>query len=536
VSFDSLKAPTEDGDWLAHPDPSDWRTLLYLNVKNFNESQSQIGGRRWAEWRAIVRSEIKITGKVDGPVRIPALVVTGHQPDFIHPGVWIKNFAASGFAASIGGRALHVVTDNDLLKRTTVAVPAGTLQAPLVAHLPFDEWGGEEPFEERLVRNEETFRSFPDRVEPYLNALSFETLFPKYWRFATACNSRLLARRVVQPKTRLEEEWGVAGDETILSQFAHGWKRGFFLLAADVMLRAGEYADIYNDELVAFRRTRRIRGTHHPAPALEDGEHGVEVPFWAWKPGGRRLRPYIHRDGARLILSAGYEAVVDVVLPERNPVDALCEKLIDTYPSWRIRPRALMTTAFLRLGLADFFIHGLGGAKYDVWNDAVIRRFWNIEPPHYGMITATLRLPLGDWSVDPSEKVRELQRRRRELEWNPERFIDDDLLEREPICDWVEEKAALQESAPPTSKERKARYRRFRQLNERLREFVSAPIQQTAVDLEKANAKVDAYSLMGSREFFFGFHPVQSLKSLLLPWLDWSQPKTARRPNAGASV
>jgi hypothetical protein len=528
VTFDRLEAPAEDGDWLAHPDPGVWRDLLHRNVENFNSSNANVGGRRWAEWRALVHSEIEESATGSRTIQNAALIVSGHQPELFHPGVWIKNFAAIGFAESIGSRALHVVTDNDLLKRTTVAVPGGTLDSPLAAQLPFDQWTGEEPFEERRVQDEALFESFADRAAPYLANLPFETLLPTFWQYATECGSPLLKTRFSQPRSRLESEWGGVGDETTLSSFCDPSKRGYFLLAADVMLRAAEYRDVYNDELHAFRRKQKIRSTHHPAPELESKDGGVEVPFWAWKPGGQRQRPFVAQSNGKFRLSAGGETIVEITLPSTRAVDALAESLANL-TEWKIRSRALMTTTFLRLGVADLFIHGLGGAKYDEWNDTVMRRFWNIEPPTYVMITATLRLPLGDWSIDSASAIRDLERRRRDLEWNPERYIDDALLERSPICDWVEEKAGLQETEPTTKKERRARFRRFRELNQNLREFVSTPIRETTEAIRRAEDDAAARSLMGSREFFFGFHPAQSLRSLLLPWLDWSQPPRARR-------
>ena len=526
MTFHRLTAPAEDGDWLAHPDPGAWRDLLYRNVENFNSSNANVGGRKWADWRSLVRSEIEDFDQgtaADGP-----LVVSGHQPELFHPGVWIKNFAAMGFARSVDGRALHIVTDNDLLKRTTVAVPGGTLESPLVAQLPFDQWTGEEPFEDRRVQDESVFESFADRAAPYLQNLPFDTLLPTYWRYAKECGSPLLKTRFSQPRNRLEFEWGVGGDETTLSRFCQPSKRGFFLLAADVMLRAAEYREVYNDELHAYRRKQKIRSTHHPAPDLETVGEGVEVPFWAWKPGGQRQRPIVELNGGRFRLSTAGETILDIALPSTGDVDALAESLANL-SEWKIRFRALMTTTFLRLGLADLFIHGLGGAKYDEWNDAVMRRFWSIEPPAYAMITATLRLPLGDWNIDSAAAIRGLERRRRDLHWNPERYIDDALLERAPICDWVEEKVRLQQSEPATKKERRARARRFREVNESLREFVSASIRETTEAIARAESDAAARSLMGSREFFFGFHPTNSLRSLLLPWLDWSQPPQSRR-------
>ncbi len=58
----------------------------------------------------------------------------------------------------------------------------------------------------------------------------------------------------------------------------------------------------------------------------------------------------------------------------------------------RIRPRALVTTALCRILLTDLFVHGIGGAIYDVLGDAVFGEFFGMAMPRYAVLTATLRL------------------------------------------------------------------------------------------------------------------------------------------------
>ena len=42
----------------------------------------------------------------------------------------------------------------------------------------------------------------------------------------------------------------------------------------------------------------------------------------------------------------------------------------------KVRSRALTTTLFARLLLADLFLHGIGGGKYDELTDELMRRFF----------------------------------------------------------------------------------------------------------------------------------------------------------------
>ena len=59
----------------------------------------------------------------------------------------------------------------------------------------------------------------------------------------------------------------------------------------------------------------------------------------------------------------------------------------------KIRGRALVTTLFARMFLADLFIHGIGGAKYDQLTDQMIGRFLGCDAPEFMILTATMRLP-----------------------------------------------------------------------------------------------------------------------------------------------
>jgi hypothetical protein len=61
--------------------------------------------------------------------------------------------------------------------------------------------------------------------------------------------------------------------------------------------------------------------------------------------------------------------------------------------SHRLSPRALTLTMFLRLFIADQFVHGIGGARYDQVLDKLISMHFGIEPPEFAVATATMLLP-----------------------------------------------------------------------------------------------------------------------------------------------
>jgi hypothetical protein len=59
----------------------------------------------------------------------------------------------------------------------------------------------------------------------------------------------------------------------------------------------------------------------------------------------------------------------------------------------RLSPRALTLTMFVRLLLADQFVHGIGGGRYDQVTDQIIATHFKIDPPAFSVTTATLYFP-----------------------------------------------------------------------------------------------------------------------------------------------
>src|SRR3569623_481843 len=64
------------------------------------------------------------------------LLITGHQPELFHPGVWVKNFANHHLAPQVGCASLNLIVDNDTAKSSVLIVPKhGRLTS-----VPFDHW------------------------------------------------------------------------------------------------------------------------------------------------------------------------------------------------------------------------------------------------------------------------------------------------------------------------------------------------------------------------------------------------------------
>ena len=87
-------APADDGGVLLDPPLDRVPELLDKNRRILDQSQVVLAGTALRDLRAQ-------RFRPDSHSGAPA-VVTGHQPEFFHPGVWIKNFVQHGIARRHG--------------------------------------------------------------------------------------------------------------------------------------------------------------------------------------------------------------------------------------------------------------------------------------------------------------------------------------------------------------------------------------------------------------------------------------------------
>jgi hypothetical protein len=160
------------------------------------------------------------------------------------------------------------------------------------------------------------------------------------------------------------------------------------------MSRPREFAQTYNAALADYRIQAGIRSTMRPMPDLFVSDESIESPFWLDDLSkGSRSRPSVFRarDGWLLELLSGEEFYCDSTTDALETAAALRDFLTRT--NHRLSPRALTLTIFLRLLVADQFVHGIGGARYDQVADRIIASHFNLAPPSFSVTTATMFYP-----------------------------------------------------------------------------------------------------------------------------------------------
>jgi hypothetical protein len=288
-------------------------------------------------------------------------------------------------------------------------------------------------------------------------------------------------------------------------------------LLADMLLNADRFAASYNRALLDYRRMNQVRSPQRPIPDLLQTEDRTEVPVWVFREGEPRRRLFVKSSGGRLYLLGEEQEIGRLDAAEKDLCEAVAE-FATQGPKWRLRPRALALTIWARLLLADLFIHGIGGAKYDRISDAIIRDYYRVTPPTFVCASATLHLGLPIENGTDRE-LGELRRLTRDLRFNLPRLESGGdggwgrlVAEREQA---VRESTELRDKTPGDRQARRRTFERIRQHNQALLEAQDDLRIDVQRRLVEAKAGLRRSSLARSREYFFALYDRRRLEQLL---------------------
>lgn len=510
------RAPKEDGAALIDPPLLGAAGVLQGNRALLQSYCADLLGRPLPVLAGQARRELVIFARAftgayrDLPVADDSapMLLAGHQPELFHAGVWFKSFVLSSLAKRLGSQAVNLLIDNDTLRTAAVRVPAGSVDDPRFEQVPFDAPSGEVPFEEREILDAACFDSFDARCATALAPLIKNPLLTKLWPLAknAARRSKNIGQVLAEARHRLEGELGLATLEVPLSLVCES--DSFRWFTAALLTDLPRLREVYNSSLAEFRRANKLRSRSHPVPDLAEESGYLEAPFWLWSCDHRhRRRMFVFRHTDRLEVTDRGRIQFELPLSGQQAVETLCAQ---SAAGVRVRPRALVTTMYARLLLADLFVHGIGGGKYDQLTDAIMARYFDISPPAFFTATATVRLPI----ERPTASVGDLMglaKKERELRYHPERFLADQAGE---VMRLIAEKEHWLTGDTP-AEEARARHQGIERINLELQPFLEAERQNLTKESRETASRLRAATLLGSREFAYCLFPKEFLVPLL---------------------
>lgn len=531
-----IRAPREDRTTVAIPLLANAIDVARRNAEELAAAKLSFCGkslpelRRWARQEAHRAAREYTSAWCDLPSEddIGDLwFVGGHQPALFHTGVWAKNFAVAEFARRTGGCSLNLVVDNDLCGSTAIRVPTGTREQPSVELVPFDLPRTQQPWEEVTIQDRALFESFPERVQQMTSLWSSQPLIREFWgkvlRFSET--SPRISDCFTAARNQMEREWGFTNLELPLSRLCE--LEPFLWFAAHLLSCAPRFQEVHNGALADYRSAYGIRSRNHPVAELRREGAACEVPFWVWQKGeARRRRVFVTRTASELSLSDGRETFLSFAYSSDCDLAAVVQGLRQLPERGvRFRTRALSTTLFARLCLADLFVHGIGGAKYDEMTDRIVNGFYNLPAPAFLTLTATLHLPISPWSVGRGDELR-LLGQLRELDYHSEKYLMPNDADAAPLV--IEKQRLITEQQRVTAARRAgetmpgaskangfARYQRLRELDRLLAERTRPQRERILQELAETQRKLAANGVLQDREYSFGLFPAEKLRSYL---------------------
>jgi hypothetical protein len=377
------KAPGEDGQTLLWPDSASLIAQTRDNMALLNAaSHVQIQNLPLPEIRQHMRQLIGHTD-VDRPI-----VATGHQTELQHAGVWAKHAAINALAGAMDGDAYLFAVDSDAPKHLQIHWPGGGGPITDDPQLMAAHWSGRlhQPTPKWLATLRHDFSvaqqgwDFQSAIEPFFDAMQ-----------RLGLEETPLSSALVNATHALDWSLGLRHHAMLTSPMYAS--DGFLALAHHLCADAGEFAAAYNAALGDYRSENGISNPGRPMPDLKITLDTCEVPLWLddLESGSRQRAMVVAKNGRWMLQCQGDSFLFDPAADGLQAAAQLARWL--TSKNMRLAPRALALTLFLRLLVADQFIHGIGGGRYDQVLDALIAHYFKIEPPRFSVATATLFFP-----------------------------------------------------------------------------------------------------------------------------------------------
>lgn len=516
--FQAYHAPRGHCDYLAQPALDDAGRMIRENISLGKTFPNELVSMRAPAREQLIRDARRYTSAYrdvefasSTPPAAQSIVMAGHQPTLFHPGVWFKNFALDRVGELSDAIAINLVVDSDVAGASSVRVPQ------LDAHsgdfgftaVPYDRRGGGVPYEQALIEDRELFDSFGRNVAQAVSGIVDNPTVTTLWRSAREAINRCgyAGCALAQARHRQEADLGLNTLEIPQSVVCRG--EAFATFVMHILRDLPRFHQCYNASAEYYRQAHGIRSSAHPVPNLGRDGDWYEAPLWVYgnqSPKRRGVWVRLSASGTVMEISDRDTRIRKIESANLQSADEAFLALAS--PEFKVRSRALVTTMYARMVLSDLFLHGIGGGKYDQLGDLISQAFWGVGPQQFMVMSATVLLP--GHERHPIEKIndaiRKLDRKRRDVDYQPERFSQAESLPSE----LVDAKRSLLTTIPPKG-QRRNWHQRITQLNQSMSNELQTLRSEIDAERRRLVSQRRIASQWNSREHSFCVYPLDYL-------------------------
>jgi len=539
MKIKSFTIPKKNKEIFIEPAYEDIPGLINLNKERFQSYDFNINGIPFSQFREQVRSDtLKKAGEysekflslcsnlnIAGTENLSCIkdsyspekdiIQTGHSPAITHPGVLIKHSLVNSIAKKVNGIGINMVVDNDAGNDNCLNIPDINGSDSSVEKNKYHPGLRNLAFEEIRYADQTQLLAFQESVLKSLHNPDMKKTFEEFMNVVIELFGEILQFSDLFTFARhtFLTRFGISNLEVPVSHISE--TDSFLNFFLHITANAKSFVDIYNAKLREYRKLKKISSKANPLPDLMEKGFVVEMPFWMWKRDEPRkgLFASIANDN-RISIICEKKIVEHFDFDERNRSTKNLEKLrILISNGIKIRPKAIANTMYSRMFFSDLFIHGIGGAKYDLITDEIIREFFRVEPPTYATISATLHLPYKPFDTS-KEDVNGLKHVIKDMGYNPERYASDEIMEDTEMRSMVSEKKELIAKASHDTKDKHLTFGRIKQINSLVKYKISPLIEEKKKEMEDLDKKLRYNSIVTNRDYPFCIYPELMLREL----------------------
>lgn len=493
------RPPIGHGEVFCDPPYAEWPVLASANAESVGSWPDELRALRdtaRAEAVGMAQDYGRGIGVESRRAAGDLIVMTGHQPTLYHPGVWAKDFLVQRFTEDVASLGIDLVVDTDAAGAVELVAPCLSPDVS-VCRVPLAEPPDGAAFVQTPVPDSAARAAFREGGARALATVAAPALGHHFASFcdaldgvADSCDD--LGMVMTAARRVYEQPAGTDYLELPVSMQSSG--DAFCSFAASIIADARSFALAYNAALSEYRTLTGTRSPAQPFPDLAVGPDLTEVPFWLLAGGVRRALAVDRRGrlmaGETLVAEEG-----DGWVPALRALAA---------QGTAVAPKAITLTLFARMFVADLFVHGIGGGRYDRVTDGVIGRYFGVTPPRFAVASLTLMLPIG-CQVTGDAEVAAYEERLHRLTHNPDQVLGeiefDTRDERARADALAREKRELVGAITAPGADRKALGLRIREVNAGLVGLLEPLVAQTRVELQRARSARDASAVLTDRTY-----------------------------------